>query len=225
MSISVLERAAAAVGAEPAVLARIREAAIGLALWQRSRPTSLAWIDALRLDGLDDVAFATAIDGLDVEVAGRLEQAGYPRGGRGDALRAEIVALALRFAAIMDRDGVKMRLEVVDTDACRKFHADIVTARLLTTLRGRGTDWIETASPEQVHRLAAGDVAIFKGRLWAEPPPILHRSPPLAGTGGRDAPAAGHPAVGRAVAGRRCRRLSARAADKLFRSNRRYMWH
>jgi hypothetical protein len=33
--------------------------------------------------------------------------------------------------------------------------------------------------------MAIGEVGIFKGRLWAEEPSILHRSPPIAASGER----------------------------------------
>ena len=85
----------------------------------------------------------------------------------------------------MNVGAVTIRLEPVTTDACKQLHADYVTVRLLTTYVGRGTQWSEEAATEAMHSLACGDIALFKGRLLLDPPTVLHRSPPIAGTGER----------------------------------------
>jgi hypothetical protein len=74
---------------------------------------------------------------------------------------------------------------VIETDACRKFHADQVTVRLLMPLVGPGTQWVHANAEPQVPEgeLRIGDVGLFKGRVWAEEPVILHRSPPIAAMG------------------------------------------
>src|SRR5690606_27544721 len=103
------------------------------------------------------------------------------------ALRRDIVLLAERHAAVAGDRNVRIRLEVVETDACRKFHADYVKVRTITTYLGRGTQWIEAQSADRVgapdgpeiRQLDAGHVGMFKGRLWQEMPTILHRSPPI----------------------------------------------
>ena len=78
---------------------------------------------------------------------------------------------------------MKLRLEVVETDACRKFHADNVSARLLMPLVGPGTQWVHTGDDDIVQALQPGEVGLFKGWKWTEAPRILHRSPPVAATG------------------------------------------
>ncbi|WP_395396788.1 DUF1826 domain-containing protein [Novosphingobium sp. BL-8A] len=167
----------------PDVLAEILDAPIHLALWQTRRPPELAWLDALDWDSLDDVAVAMDCDAPRDGWLEALTEAGYPAGVRTAILAGEIAALAIRFAAIMACRQVRIRLEVVETDACRKFHADHVTARLLTTLHGQGTQWIETICPDRIRQMEVGEVAIFKGRIWAEEPAVLHRSPPIGQTG------------------------------------------
>jgi len=95
----------------------------------------------------------------------------------------------------MDTTAVAIRLEVIETNACRKFHADHVTARLICSYAGPGTQWIDDrdamalaggADPATltVRQVATGDVALFKGHDRSETP-IVHRSPPIAGTGTR----------------------------------------
>ena len=91
----------------------------------------------------------------------------------------------------MKLDAVSVRLAIVTSDSCRKFHADYVKARLITTYVGTGTQWIDGKDAERVARgqdpvrintLGAGDVGLFKGKI-ATRYPAIHRSPPIARTG------------------------------------------
>ncbi|PNU02143.1 DUF1826 domain-containing protein [Novosphingobium guangzhouense] len=186
MNITTLERTRAAwiADEDAAVLGRIRDSHVHLAVWQRARPRDLDWLDSLDYDGIDDVQETLPVESLACTLPAKLLQAGYPEGPH-SALGHEITALALRYARIMQTKSIRMRLEIVETDACRKFHMDNVRARLLMPLTEPGTQWIEAeAGPEEpINHLRAGDVGIFKGRIWAETPAILHRSPPIAGTG------------------------------------------
>ncbi|MHA6721272.1 DUF1826 domain-containing protein [Sphingomonas sp. RS6] len=177
--------AAAVERGDPAVLDAVALAAVHLAVWKRPLPMALAWLSQLDWTRIDDLDFVTTLDMVDADVAEGLAEAGYPAGARGDALTEEIVGHARRFAFIHGIDAVSIRLEVIETDACRKFHADHVKARLLTTLVGRGTQWIEgdTASDAPIRQMRTGDVAIFKGRLATKTLAILHRSPPIVESG------------------------------------------
>lgn len=76
-----------------------------------------------------------------------------------------------------------MRLEVIDGDLCRLFHADYLTYRRLPTHVGQGTQRIRADEIKTIAQLNTGEVAFFKGRLLAEDRPSLPRSPPIAGTG------------------------------------------
>ncbi|MGV3457179.1 DUF1826 domain-containing protein [Sphingomonas sp.] len=171
------------VAASPEVLLSVTAPEVALAIWNRAAPAGLAAsIDALVLDAVDDIeaAIEAPISAADLTVT--LQDAGY----NSDvvALLAEdIAALAGRFAAVVGRTRFKLRLEVIETDACRRFHSDFVTYRLLTTYRGQATQWIETDRPDAVAQMRAGEVAIFKGRMLLDDPPVLHRSPPIAATG------------------------------------------
>jgi hypothetical protein len=86
-------------------------------------------------------------------------------------------------------EALHLRLEVVRDDACRKFHLDRVTARLLCSYRGAGTEYGRAAAggaPTEIRHMATGDVAIFRGSLWPGDAPVdlVHRSPPLSGGSG-----------------------------------------
>lgn len=181
---AALRRIASAVAVQrgnPGVLEAVARAEVHLALWNRPLPAALAWLATLDFARIDDLDFETPLAAAEAEIAEGLAEAGYPAGDRGDALLDEILGHARRFAAIQRLDAVRIRLEVIATDACRKFHADHVTARLLTTLVGSGTQWIHSvADPGMpIRQLRTGDVGIFKGRLGTDPVGILHRSPPI----------------------------------------------
>jgi hypothetical protein len=85
-------------------------------------------------------------------------------------------------------DHVQLRLDVVDTNACSKFHIDAVTARLVCTYRGTGTQYgisERGKEPAEILTVPTGSPIFLRGTRWPESPPVglLHRSPPIAGTG------------------------------------------
>lgn len=167
------------------VLASINRPEVQLALWQRPRPSALDWIDALNWDDIDDINAQISGPDWAGTISAQLCDAGYLQGADSEALMQELTVCARTFAQLMHCDQLNMRLEVIETDACRKFHMDYVTARLLMPLHGPGTQWTDTAfgSDAPIHQLGIGDVAIFKGRLAVEQPRILHRSPPVGASG------------------------------------------
>ena len=97
-------------------------------------------------------------------------------------------ALASIFADVMDSAYVRLRFDVVDTNACRKFHIDAVKARLVCTYRGTGTQYGLSENghdPAQILTVPTGAPIILRGTRWPETQVsgVLHRSPPIAGTG------------------------------------------
>lgn len=164
------------------ILARIWEPDVHLALWHRSLPDRLSHLATLDWDQIDDIDEQVARDTLSADLPALIEAAGYD--GMAQALTGELVPICERFAAIMDCAELRLRIEVVETDACRKFHADNVSARLLMPLVGPGTQWVHAGGDDEgINELQAGEVGLFKGWKWTEKPQILHRSPPIAATG------------------------------------------
>ncbi|MGL5839859.1 MAG: DUF1826 domain-containing protein [Sphingorhabdus sp.] len=102
-----------------------------------------------------------------------------------DTLRTEIANLAHRFMALMQVQAVRVRVEGVTNNACKKVHADYTDVRLIITYAGPGTDYAPHGDPDCcLERVPTGAVALFKGRLFASGhPPCFHRSPPIDGTG------------------------------------------
>lgn len=123
---------------------------------------------------------------------------GHRAAGRPDALLVQlpplpeslgrcITDLAARFAALMRCDTVRVRIEGVTGNACRKVHADYTDLRLICTLAGPGTDYTPGDDPDgPLQRIPAGSVALFKGHEFGPGhKPCLHRSPPIADSGER----------------------------------------
>lgn len=153
-----------------------------LAIWWRPLPDALqAGLAALDLDTVDDVTLDLDAD---APLDDTLRDAGYPD-DIATPLAADIGLLLRRQAALTGDDHLRLRLEVIETDACRRFHADYVTLRLLCTYAGPGTQWCRAVAADAICEVPTGAVGVFKGRMLLDPPTVLHRSPPIAATGGQ----------------------------------------
>ncbi|MEP2102538.1 MAG: DUF1826 domain-containing protein [Parasphingorhabdus sp.] len=188
MSVDMKERSIALIAGKAKVLSAIRDEGVSIALWERSAPQSLS---ELKLDDIADVRFTASVKELPDMLINALDDAGHETSVARDMLQIDILALANRFAQVMQTELVEIRLEHVTTNACKKFHTDYVTARLITTYLGQGTQWLDgedaadcdCGDPHNIQQMKAGDVALFKGRLWSQDVPAIHRSPPIEGTG------------------------------------------
>jgi len=122
----------------------------------------------------------------------------------------DLAALVPRFARLAKRKHVRVRLESIESDACRKLYADLIGLRLVVTYAGPGTEWVAN---EDVDRLQFGrvdidveennlaiirhrpvvrrtqpfDVVLMKGDAYPgyEGRGAVHRSPPIEGTAAR----------------------------------------
>jgi hypothetical protein len=177
----------------PAGLAAIADPAINLAVWQRRlAPALAAEAGLLVTSAAADVRVTAATGHFDSALTAAMADARWPAV---PALVGDIAELAALAASSMASSALDIRLEIVTGDACRKFHADYVPLRLITSYAGPGSQWLSNddaaalaqgVAVEQleVRQLLAGEVALFKGKLLTDSP-IIHRSPPIAGTGQR----------------------------------------
>ncbi len=166
---------------EPQVMedwARINEPDCPIVIEERDVPLSDTDIAPL----LAKAPFAMHAEG---ELEGLAEQmAKLP-----DVLVADIQGLANRFAELTGKSSLRIRLEGITTNACKKVHADYTDVRLITTYAGPGTDYAPHGTEDHggdccLERVPTGAVALFKGRLFGEGhDPCLHRSPPIEGSG------------------------------------------
>jgi len=176
-------------------LATINEPALDLAIWRRTLPDGLqAWIDALDVSRLPNIRILVDPDILKVRLAALLDACGMAPCTERGLLIEDVDLLIKDFARITESTLVDVRLDRIDSDACWKFHRDNVEQRLVTTYRGPATEWVVPANAERaideqrdydgpLERFERHDVAIFKGSSAGPARGIVHRSPPIAGTG------------------------------------------
>lgn len=186
----VVHGAAVGVGVTdtPEGLGVIAQPGVAAAIWRREpAPSFQAWMDRLDPDHLPRGRLTLRPAAARSAVGMLCDRAGMPPGPERARLVDDIAALAAVFAEIMATASLRLRLDVVATTPCPKFHIDSVTARLVCTYRGPGTEYgisTDGDEPRRVFRVPTGAPILLRGRLWPEGPPsgLLHRSPRLEGT-------------------------------------------
>lgn len=186
--MTTLSLSAASKSRSEAGLAEILQQNCNLAIWERE---PIENIDRLLTSVASDVRITVRLDDLSEELPLALENAGFPDLLIRDEMVADIRQLADRYCRILNLEELQVRLEIVTTDSCRKWHSDYVTARLISTYVGSGTQWLDAedadrvkqgSEPQHINAMRPGDVGLFKGKMATEAPAI-HRSPPIAGSG------------------------------------------
>jgi hypothetical protein len=185
---------------DPQVLAAVARREVGLAVWCRKSDEALAaWLDGLPAEKLPRGRLLLRPYQTESAVAALLQEAqGDAADDREAALRASFTADVARLVRVFaDLSGTRMvdlRLEAIQHDACWRFHYDHVRLRLACTYSGPATQWVPSEAREialawqrdyagplrELPRFAA---ALFKGALAPGQVGVVHRSPPLAGTG------------------------------------------
>ena len=188
----------AACAVTASILHDIRSENCNLAIWERPIPHDFT---ALLRGCPQDLRFTTTLAALPEKLAAELRFNRYPGFDLHSDFIADVAMLAQHFCTALSLARFELRLEVVTTDSCRKFHADYVRARLITTYVGPGTEWLDNADaarvarsgahggahggePAHINRMTTGDVGIFKGKL-ATQMPAIHRSPPISASAGK----------------------------------------
>lgn len=169
---------------------QVRAAEVGGVIWDRETLASFqTWIDGLSPANLPQTRVILRPAATRDAVTAACVTAGTPDGPERRRLIDDVSALANMFADIMDARWLRLRLDVVDGNACRRFHVDRTTARLICTYRGTGTQFgvaqRDGADPETIQTVPTGSPLVMRGTLWpVEPDPGLrHRSPPIEGSG------------------------------------------
>ncbi len=155
-------------------------------------PGLCPWLTALPADQLPRARVVLRPQAVRSEVTRICAHAGLPDTARRGHLIDDIARLADQVAGLTQAPYLQIRLDVITTDACRRFHRDAVTARLVCTYRGPGTqlgrapaDARPDAALQPEWSAPTGTPILMRGTLWPETPGagLLHRSPPIAGSG------------------------------------------
>lgn len=148
----------------------------------------VAWLAALDASQLPSDRMILRPGAVKDAVTRVCDNAGMPATAERDWLVDDIAGLAQRFADLMRAAYVRVRLQAITTNACRKFHLDALTGRLVCTYRGTGTQYgtaAPGADPTQIFTVPTAAPILLRGSLWQSEPAagLLHRSPPIEGTG------------------------------------------
>ncbi len=174
---------------KPEDLAIIREPECAAAIWRRQPDHGFqSWLDTLAPDQLPNGRIVLRPEAVPDAITQLCEIARTPHGTERALLIEDVADLAHLFADLMQARYLRLRLQAVKTNACRKFHIDAITARLICTYRGTGTQYGKSRNgndPAQVFTAPTGSPVLLRGTLWPQEPNcgLLHRSPPIEGKG------------------------------------------
>lgn len=174
--------------------------ATDLVIWERRLDDDVVRY-AARLIAAD--TFDLNVEGSAEDVSRELGASLPPWAGR-EALAADMRRVAVAVTRSLGCAVVQARLELLDRDACRLFHVDRVTARLLTTYAGPGTQFLAHRDVMReglgrgdnacvirpgaaIRELATGWVGLFRGErdCAMRGRGVVHRSPPVRALGQR----------------------------------------
>ena len=173
----------------PEGLSEIHRPDCAAIIWRRQPLSSLqSWLDRLDPEHLPRARLILRPKAVRSTMTTHCEAAGMPQSVERKRFVDDVAGLADIFAGLMRAPLVQVRLDVVRTNACRKFHVDALTARLICTYRGSGTQYgiaTDGAEPGRVFSVPTGSPILMRGMDWPEKPRsgFLHRSPPIEGTG------------------------------------------
>lgn len=182
-------------GTDSAVLNAVQSANVGMAVWQRSMPEAMkSWADRVAAGAGIRARMLIPVERCENRIERALRNARIPSSPAGAKIKRDAADLVRIFADIGGLQQVDLRLETIKGDACWKFHIDRVAFRLICTYSGPGTQYVPPDYSQQAiaqQRDYAGplatmgiyDVALFKGAEDSEHDGIVHRSPPIRGSG------------------------------------------
>ncbi len=178
-----------AIADDPTGLKTFLQPGFAAAIWRRQTPPDVqSWLDSLDPSLLPSGRVILPVDKI-AETLGHLcDMHQTPQAEARDWLQTDITALADMFADLTSAKFLRLRLDVVTTNACRKFHIDALTSRLVCTYRGTGTQYgisTDGQDPKPVFTVQTGAPILLRGTLWPTQPAsgLLHRSPPIEGSG------------------------------------------
>jgi hypothetical protein len=170
-------------------LSMINDPSSALVLCQRQANSGmLSWLETLTPEQLPKARVILRPEVLRKALSEICEIAQTPVCLEREQLIEDIAELGSSFAKVMKAPYLRLRLDTITTNACHRFHVDALSARLICTYRGTGTQYggsVDGAEPEVIHTVPTGTPIVLRGSLWPETPAsgILHRSPPIEGTG------------------------------------------
>ncbi len=167
----------------------IKKDSVPAVVWNRTLPAAFrSWFDALASDALPSACVRLRTPDVTSVVRQACDDAGTPECPERTWFIKDVSALADIFAGIMSARRLQLRFDIISGNACKKFHTDIVDARLICTYRGPGTQYgvlTENTDPKDIFDVQSGSPILLRGTRWpsAASTGFRHRSPPIQGSG------------------------------------------
>jgi hypothetical protein len=161
---------------------RIHDTHIEGVIWNREFPSTVSsFIDSINIVGATDSRFCSSVDDVAEKAAMTLQTLGLSKSPAQNWLINDIQKLATGIGKILSTSQLQVRIDLVESNACKKFHRDNVKARLICTYRGPGTVYgIAPMGDEPKHyeHVETGYPILLKGKLWSKATDhiLLHRS-------------------------------------------------
>lgn len=181
-------------------LARIYEEQVNLCLVQRAIPVEIQTFVANTLAGGIRLELSRAVEASGEDVAGLWPQAAEIPGYR--AWIADVALLINAYCELFELREAGLRISTLDKAMCPRFHVDRVTARLICSYGGIGTEWLPEyavdrsklgmgacgqpddrsgviVDPTAIQQMPTYAVGLMKGENWQgnEGRGLVHRSP------------------------------------------------
>ncbi len=188
-----------ATSSDPQIWTSLYEQDTHIAIWQRNNSGTIQKsIEALlAVNTFSQLQFSCPTEDVAQKLALHM-----PDFENREVLLEDIALLSDMFACLFDQDAIGLRLRVIDTPMCPRFHIDQVPSRLVTTYAGPATEWVPNEfadrsklgagnnglsdeesgllqQPCHIQSMQTGDVALLKGGRWQgnEDKGLIHRSP------------------------------------------------
>lgn len=158
-------------------------------IWNRVLPRGVEeWLARVKPEYLPTARYVLPTTQIEACLEALFDSSGMMPSPQRTWLIKDIEGLGKEIGAIFSASHVRLRVEAVTGDACRRFHIDTVPARMVCTYRGPGTEYgisDEGVDPLEIYHLPLGLPMLFKGLLWEgqHTKQLKHRSPPISGSG------------------------------------------
>ncbi|NVK72802.1 DUF1826 domain-containing protein [Marinomonas sp. CT5] len=178
------------------VFADIYQDSISMVIWQRKLDLLTQYAESV-MTSSPNFAFTSQgnLEQLKTSLTKLLPDAEHK-----DAFVEDVMLLVDMFACLFDLKEVGLRLNVLSSAMCPRFHVDKIPCRLISTYAGSGSEWLHEAHVTRdklglggkvsdynsglkergiINQLNAGDVALMKGDEWPTSlgRGVVHRSP------------------------------------------------
>ena len=154
-------------------------------IWRRRVHKHMqSWLDTLPVDQLPTGRIVLPVQKVRSAVTELMNISEMPECSERQLLLDDICLLAHEFNELFTPAYLRLRFDVVTTNKCPKFHIDHVSARLLCTYRGVGTEYSfldNKKRPAEIFTTPNCAAIVLRGTKWPTDCAnnLVHRSPEI----------------------------------------------